>query len=239
MPRERKTKIVDGYTVFQAARRAEGKEDTSAPGQAAAPEKGAEATPRIGSHIGRTVLPTKHDLTCYECGYAFQLTGRAQSTYCPKCRAQISLEDLRIEGESTRDVKTGATVHVAAGAVVRGGTITANDVILEGAIDGGRLRVFRWLELGPAARFDPSRADAANLRVRREARIELPAIRFRDVEVLGDLKAVLRAEGLVSVKAGGVLGGEVYGPRLQVEEGGGLRAAVYIRKGREPIDDAP
>lgn len=227
MPRERKTKIFDGYTVFQAARRAEDKEE-SPPEPSTSSHEAQAAEPKIGAHIARTVLPTKHDITCYECGFAFQLTGRAQTTFCPRCRSEISLEDHRIAGESTVDVKTGANVHIAEGAVVRGGTITANDVVLDGELDGGRLRVFRWLELGPAARFDPACAEAAHLRVRQEATINLSEIRFRDVEVSGALRAVLRADGLVTIKAGGVLEGELNGPRLTVEEGGGLKASVTI-----------
>lgn len=237
MPRERKTKIVDGYTVFQAARRAEGKEEDTPPRDESPAVQGDGAAPKIASHIGRTVLPTKHDITCYECAYAFQLTGKARSTFCPKCRTEISLRDCRIEGESSEDVKTGATVHVAEGAVVKGGTITANDVILEGRVDGGTLRVYRWLELGPAAWFDPASVDAVHLRVRAEATIKLPALHFRNVEILGGLHTVLTADGRVSIKAGGVLDGEVHGPRLEVEEGGGLRARAYIAKSKDEDDD--
>ena len=53
-------------------------------------------------------------------------------------------------------------------------------------------------------------------------------VNYRDVEVLGLLKANVQATGLVRVRAGGLLRGRVRGPRLAVEEGGGLVAHLKI-----------
>jgi hypothetical protein len=55
------------------------------------------AQKKIGSHIGKTTMPTRHEVVCYECGFFFQMTGRPKSTFCPKCKANLTFSDLSIE----------------------------------------------------------------------------------------------------------------------------------------------
>jgi hypothetical protein len=80
VPRNRKSDVVDGFNVYKAAQRAAHEKKPPATPEAAPAPAAAEAPKKIGSHIGRTVLPSKHDVTCYECGYDFQLTGAVKST---------------------------------------------------------------------------------------------------------------------------------------------------------------
>jgi cytoskeletal protein CcmA (bactofilin family) len=52
--------------------------------------------------------------------------------------------------------------------------------------------------------------------------------RYRNVEILGALTAKLDATGVITVKAGGLLEGDIRAQRLVVEEGGGLKATLHV-----------
>lgn len=225
----RKTSVVDGYTVVRMVRHAKGGEPEAAP---AAPPPKREAPPpgeERKAHIGHTVLPTKHTIRCYECAYEFTLTARSPKTYCPKCRTILEWKDVLIQAEWTEPVKTAGTIRVGPQGVVKAGALIATDIILEGRVEEGTLEAFRWLEIGPGAAYEPDRMKAASLRVAAGTELKLKGKPvFRDVEVLGRLEARLETTGLVTVRAGGLLAGEVAGPRLAVEEGGGLRARLRI-----------
>ncbi len=81
MARDR-DKIIGGFDVFKAAQRAaqENREIARRPGEVKqdAPlggDKDAASGKKIATHIGRTVMPTKHHIMCYECSYEFDIAG--------------------------------------------------------------------------------------------------------------------------------------------------------------------
>lgn len=236
MPRNRKSDVVDGFNVYKAAQRAA--HEKKAPAEKAVPAPAEpEAQKKIGSHIGRTVLPSKHDVTCYECGYDFQLTGAVKSTYCSKCRAQIAVENFTIKDEWTEDIKTAGTVTIKPDGDVVSGTIKANHIIVEGQASGGVLQAFRWLELRSSTSFDPERMTSAHLLIGPDAHLILPEVRYDEITVHGTLKARVFASGLVRIMDGGRVEGEVHGSQLAVEDGGSLRAEVEVRpRGKPPVD---
>lgn len=236
--RHKKTKVVDGFTALKAAQRAaqpKAKPGDEAEGATpAAPPSHHEPGAPLGSRIGHTVLPPKHDITCYECRFEFHMTGLVKHTFCPRCRKQLFLKDYTIDGVWSEDIKTAGAVRIAAGGVLKAGDIIATDIILEGKIEGGHFEAFRWFEVAPGAEFDETGLKARDLRVAAGAVVSLKQRHaFRKVEVLGSLKGKLEAQGLVRVAAGGLLQGELHGPHLQVEEGGGLKARLDIHPDRD------
>lgn len=228
--RSRKSDIVDGFNVYKAAQRAaqEGRKPSDAEEPPPSSGKPPEGERKIGSHIGRTVLPTKHEVTCYECGYEFQLAGAVKTTYCSKCRAKLTVESVTINRAWSEDVKTAGSLRIASDGVVEAGTLMANHVILEGRVIGGHVRAFRWLELRTASGYAPERLEATRLRIGADAHLILPEVRFDQVEVLGTLKARIHAADWVQVRPGGRVEGEVHTPRMDVEMGGMLRASLEI-----------
>jgi len=232
--RFKRTEIVGGFDALKAAQRAQ-QEKTSRWKKAAASE---EAAPRlrpaahpdkIAARIDHTAFPTKYELTCYECDFQFQLAGRSKTTYCPKCRKLLEIIDYTIDGVWTETVKTAGTIHLTAEGVLKGGELKGTDVILDGRVQGGTVRAFRWLELGANATFREQDVSGRDLRVAVNARHALRRkAAYRHVEVLGTLKAKVHASGLIRIEAGGCLEGEIHGAHLQVAEGGGLRANIRV-----------
>ena len=179
--------------------------------------------------MARTTLPVKHQIDCYECGYKFQVHGRATTTHCPKCRALLDLGDHIIDTEWVDTIKTAGTIRLTPTGVLKNGDLIGADVILEGIIEGGRARALRTLELGAGAIFSEKAVSGPDLRIAPGADFKFKQeAKYRNVEVLGTLRARLEATGVVTVKPGGLLEGEIQTEHLVVEDGGGLKAQLRI-----------
>ena len=100
------------------------------------------------------------------------------------------------------------------------------------------MKALKKLEITATAVLDEGAATGHDLKIGQGAEhIFRRIIRQRDVEVLGSLKAKIRATGLVSVRAGALLQGEVHGSHLCVDEGGGLKAKVFIEESEEIAEE--
>lgn len=191
---------------------------------------GAVPMPAIGA-IGKTIQPTRRTIRCFECGYEFQLSGTVGAIYCSRCRARIELGDVTVTGEQREDIRTGGTVHVKPGGVVKAGVrIMAGNIILEGTLEpGASVTCTQWLEIGPGAVVSARQLDTRKLRVAKGAEVRFSGkLAVQHVEIHGLLEADLEAEGLISLRADGILRGTVRGSHLQVEEGATLEARMFI-----------
>jgi cytoskeletal protein CcmA (bactofilin family) len=177
--------------------------------------------------IGTTAVPTKNDFVCYECGYAFSISGKVRTLYCAKCRTILNQTDYVIDKPHDVSIVTAGTVTIAPRGQWTGGSIHARDVIVEGRHEDGSIKAFRRLVVGPGAVLQLEKIEAEDLVVR--ADVELSSakpLRFRDVELHGTLLASLEGSGLVTIHPGGCLVGSLTTRHLKVIEGGGLRARV-------------
>jgi cytoskeletal protein CcmA (bactofilin family) len=228
----RKATEVDGLSLVRAVRHARAGDHEPRPPASPPPERTEpphDASGERAARIGRTAMPTRNEIHCYECGYAFQSTGRMQSLLCPKCRRALDQADYTIEGESATSVRTTGNIRLAAGGVLKSGTLVARDISLAGAVEGGSVKAHRRLTIEPGATFDPDVLSCRDLTVLSGARMKFAGKRnFRSVEVSGELEGHLAVDGPIYVRAGGHLKGRLEGAHLIVEDGGGLTADVEI-----------
>ena len=228
MPRNRKVNTLDGYATIRAVARTKSMPTPAPPGDGATEVSGADLQ-KPGARVASTALPVKHLVECYECGYRFQMHGRAKSSHCPKCRALLDLTDHTIDAEWSETIKTAGTIRLTPTGVLKGGDLIGAEVIVEGIIEGGRAKALHALELGPGAIFSEKSISAPDLRIAPGAEFAFKQeARYRNVEISGKLNAKLDATGVVTVKAGGLLRGTIRAERLVVEDGGGLKAALHI-----------
>ena len=196
------------------------------------------AMPQDSPHIVKTIEPTKRTIRCFQCGYEFKLAGTTRTIYCPKCREKIDLGDYVIEGPWSEEIKTGGSVIIRPSGRLEHACIRAGNVILEGEMDAdSTLECTQWLELGGRAAPNPRQLTMRNLRIAagREMKFKYK-LQVNHLELLGTLEGDVEAAGLVSIRAGGHLKGTVRGAHLQVEEGGGLSARVFIWPQGNPLD---
>jgi cytoskeletal protein CcmA (bactofilin family) len=214
MSKTRKVEVVDSYAAIRALKQVP---------PAAAP---AELRP---AGAGKTALPPKKLIECFACGYKFQLHGRAPTTTCNKCRTVLDLTDHIVDQRWSGTLKTGGAVRILPNGVVEGGTLIAHDLVLEGVIEAGQVRVLRRLEVRRSGRFAEASVQATDLLIAPGAVVQLrqPAA-YRDVEVHGALHAALTATGAVVLRATAVFTGQLRAAHLTVEEGAGLCAEVCV-----------
>ena len=243
MPKHRKVNTLDSYATIRAVARAK---PASALPKAPPPDNGqSNVAPadlqKPGVRVASTAVPVKHLIECYECGYKFQTHGRVTSTHCPKCRVLLDLSDHTIDTEWVETIKTAGAIRLTPTGVLKNGDLIGADVIVEGIIEGGRVRALRTLELAAGAIFSEKSISAPDLRIGPGAEFKFKqTAKYRNVEVCGSLNTSLEVTGLVTVKAGGLLEGEVHAEHLVVEDGGGLKADLKIapRDGTEPVVEA-
>jgi cytoskeletal protein CcmA (bactofilin family) len=238
--KNRKVNTLDSYATIRAVARTKPTPATQppAPADTAASDEAAHDAQTLGARVARTTLPVKHQIDCYECGYKFQVHGRVTTTHCPKCRALLNLADHVIDTEWVDTIKTAGTIRLTATGVLKNGDLIGADVIVEGIIEGGRARALRTLELGAGAVFSEKAVSGPDLRIAPGADFKFKQeAKYRNVEVSGTLHARLEATGVITVKPGGLLEGDIQTGHLIVEDGGGLKAQLHIGPKIEPVPE--
>jgi hypothetical protein len=238
--KNRKVNTLDSYATIRAVARNKPTPATQppAPDETGAPDEAAHEAQNLGARVARTTLPVKHQIDCYECGYKFQVHGRVTTTHCPKCRALLNLGDHVIDTEWLDTIKTAGTIRLTPTGILKSGDLIGADVILEGIIEGGRARALRTLELGAGAIFSEKAVSGPDLRIASGADFKFKQVaKYRNVEISGTLHARLEATGVITVKPGGLLEGEIQTEHLVVEDGGGLKAQLHIGPKIEPAPE--
>ena len=232
---DKRTKMMDGYSVVQSLAKAMQDGVLPSPGAHRHAEDLSShpppaALPKDSPHIVKTTEPTKRTIRCFKCGYEFKLSGTTKTIYCSKCREKIDLGDYVIDRPWSEEIKTGGSVIVRPSGRLEKVRILAGNVILEGDMDDeSSIECTQWLELGGQARPNPRQLTMRNLRVAAGAAMRFKyKLQVHHLELFGELEADIEATGLVSIREGGHLKGTVRGAHLQVEEGGGLSARVFI-----------
>lgn len=231
---------VDGFSLVRAVRHAkqEGHEPKPSAPVVTPPADAQSTAEKPAARIGRTALPSKNEIFCYNCGYTFQITGKVQTLYCAKCRTILEKKDFEVEGESTADLTTTGNIRVGPNAVLKAGTLVARDVILAGRMDGGRIKAFRRIELEPGATWVQEDITASDLRVAPGMTVDWKGkVLFRNVDVYGELNVDLACSGLLSVFPGGHFRGRLQGAHLMVEEGGGLNGEFQVEPGAVEVPE--
>ncbi|MBR4190179.1 MAG: polymer-forming cytoskeletal protein [Kiritimatiellae bacterium] len=240
MALNKKANMMDGFDVVRSLDRArEAAARTSSAPPPPAPSSG-PLPPAPGApnpHIVKTIRPSQHTVRCFECGYEFKISGTTRTLYCAKCRAKIDMGDYTIDRPFTGEICTGGTVRVLPSGCLVNARVRAGNIILEGGIDSSTtLECTQWLELAGGATPSPRQFTARNLRIAANHSVRLAhKLLVHHLELRGELEGDIEATGLVDIRDGGHLKGILRGAHLQVEEGGGLSARVFIW----PQDPAP
>jgi cytoskeletal protein CcmA (bactofilin family) len=242
VPKNRKVNTLDSYATIRAVARTKPVPGLPPPAPAADDATPADTPPtdlqKTGARVARTTVPVKHHIECYECGYKFQVHGRATTTHCPKCRVLLDFKDHLIDSEWVETIKTAGTIRLTATGVLKSGDLIGAEVIIEGIIEGGRARALRTIELGAGAIFSEKAVSAPDLRIAPGAEFKFKQdTKYRNVEIFGTLHAKLESTGIITVRPGGLLSGEVQAQHLVVEDGGGLKAMLRIAPKLEAVPE--
>ena len=236
MAKSDKPGMIDGFMSVQAVRHQDGRKPDGKPPDDKSPPHTKEETqlasaqPQKKASIGHTALPSRHELVCYSCGYAFVVTGKLSKVFCSKCREDLETGDHTIEGEWKTNIRTVGRVHVKTGATVRNATIIATDIIVGGDCTQATLKPTRRVELDTGALLPPGLLDKHSVLVRAGARLSLDApLRCSKLDIYGELQASATPTGMVTIHPGGMFRGDLKSAHLTVHDGGGLSAKLHIQ----------
>lgn len=240
MPRTDKPPMIDGLTSVRALRRTgkntaeprtrasasklpgAGKKKTGAAGQPVKPAK----------RIGKTAVPVRHDITCYECGYGFPIHGRLHKVICPKCHEALIVDDHKVEDRCTHDIITIGTIEIGPKAVISECRIVAGTVKVAGNVKDATAISCDSLVLLKGAKCDTTNVAMKNLSVRKGGKFNLrKRITCNNLDIEGSLKAKVDVKGEATIRSGGTLRGELRGERLTIEDGGALNAKLVLGAG--------
>ncbi len=236
-----KSGFVDGLVTLRATQlRQRERKYSSAEAEETTPQAETVKKPtdaKKAMQIGRTVMPTQNEIVCYACNFKFVMRGRAEVTQCPKCGARLSLKDEKITGGFPDELVTAGKVTLTRSAILDGGQITANNITLEGLAKSGSLKAFQTLELAEGAAIPEDMVDARHLRIGVGASFDFHSpMTFGDLDIQGELKADIVAEGMVTIRSTGHYLGRLKAAHLVVEDGAGLNADVRIIAPGQEID---
>jgi cytoskeletal protein CcmA (bactofilin family) len=245
--------MIDGFASVQALRRA--RDDRPAPDRhdpatPAVPRANAAhrsptpptparpAAPSGGTpaRIGHTALPTRHELVCYECRYAFAVTGRLDKVFCPKCRTELVTHSITVDDGWREDVKTVGTIRVVAQATLKQVELIGTDIIIAGDVTEATIKPTRRLSLDTGARVRMGDLDGPELEIVAGARLKLDApLICGDLTIRGELTAQVRAKGVVTLTESSQFSGSLHAAHLVIEDGAGLRADFRIALPAAPV----
>lgn len=227
MPKRNKAGMIDGFSSVQAVRRA--KQPESPPPLPTAQPPPSTHEKSHEKRIDHTAMPTRHEVVCYSCAYAFTITGNQSKVFCPKCRAQLETGDFVIDEEWTDDIRTMGVVQISSAGCVRGATIIATDIIIGGDATEATLEPTRAIILDTGAKLDLSQCDSRALVIREGARVVLDAILACDqLTIRGELTARVKVSGKAEILPAGFFRGELSGSQFTIHDGGGAKARVSI-----------
>ncbi|MFT5240407.1 MAG: cytoskeletal protein CcmA (bactofilin family) [Kiritimatiellia bacterium] len=231
-----KPQVIDGFSSLQAVKRTgKGTEEAKFRESSSRlpdrkPDTPPEKDPLAAKRIGSTVMPARHNLTCYECGFEFVLTGRLEDTYCAKCRKSLKAGHHTISGEWTVDVKTLGTIDVKPSARADGVTLVCGNLVIAGDVSTCNITVCRTATFCAGAIFDLDRIQFCDVEIGENYTLSLDhKLACRHVNVKGRLQADATLSGRMSVACGGAFEGKLSAIGLTIEDGASLCADLNLR----------
>ena len=193
---------------------------------------------KIGGLLGSK--PKTRTAHCFECTSWHEISSSAQSTTCKACGAYIDLQDYRISGSFSRNIKTRGTLYLGSKGDLSSSKIICEQATIHGKMRGnlscpGKVtirvhgRIFGSLEAG-------------QLIVERGSEVIFSRpIRASSVEVYGAMSGQIMSDSHVTIFKNGSLDGAVDATGFTVEKGGCFQGELTIRpRGQaEPVVEGP
>ena len=228
-------------TIRTKRRAAAAEADTDPPPPAAAVEEVHAGTGLLHRIDGLFSSKPKHRIAqCFECSSAHEVSGTAHSSTCKACGAYIDLEDHKINGSFSRNIKTRGDIYVSAKGDLSSSKIICRDAVIHGKMRGNLVCSGR-MSLKFQGRVTGS-VETGELLVERGSEIEFSRpVKMGSGEIHGKVTGQFVAENHVIIGKHGALDGPVSASGFTVEKGGIFEGELTIspRKPAGAVAAAP
>lgn len=180
--------------------------------------------------------PNSLVVRCFECGGEHEVAAAAQSATCRHCGAYVDLQNYKINGSFSRDIKTCGSLLVLARA-----DLASSKVICGSATVYGKVRANLYCSGDVAVRYDGKiygEIEGRNLHVEKGANVEfVRPLKFSSADIEGTMSGHILSDGHVIIRRTGQLAGAVTAKAFTVEQGGLFEGELTISP-HESIDSA-
>ncbi len=179
----------------------------------------------------------KHRIAqCFECNSAHEVSGTAHSSTCKACGAYIDMEDHKINGSFSRNIKTRGDVYVGVKGDLSSSKIICRDAVVHGKMRGNLLCSGR-LSLKVQGRVAGT-VETAELLVEKGSEVTFSRpVKLGSAEIHGKVSGQFTAEHHITVFRHGMLEGPVSASGFTVEKGGAFEGELTISPRRAPAED--
>jgi len=156
-------------------------------------------------------------VNCFSCGTDLDVPASAQSTMCKRCSSHVDLRDYHITSTVSKNFKTRGRFVIDETGYLLNTDSFASEVVLKGKLQGKlSADIFH---IYPTADIRGS-FEAGRLIIPQVTNFRWPkAIRVQTAEIAGEVVANIHAAGIVLLRSGARLFGNVVAAGLVVESG--------------------
>jgi len=171
--------------------------------------------------------PDSMVVRCFECGGEHEVTAAAQSATCRHCGAYVDLQNYKINGSFSREIKTCGSLLVLARA-----DLASSKVICGSATIYGKVRANLYSSGDVAVRYEGKiygEMEGRNLHIEKGADVEfVRPLKFASAEIDGRMSGQLFSDGHVGIRRNGPRTGSKADKAVTVEQGGGFDGEITI-----------
>ena len=171
------------------------------------------------------------DAECFDCGHKFKTGRSARSANCPTCGAQISLEDVEVNMNSTQAVKTRGDLIIRKRGHLSTTSVQCRELRCFGVVEAN-------MQCTADAIFKTTGKIIGELRCQRFV-VEKGSdivfnnmIRAEEVEIHARVTGSITCTGSVLIGMNGSVNGDVTARSVSIEPGGELNGAMNIVRGK-------
>lgn len=181
--------------------------------------------------------PHSLSVRCFDCGTEQDVTAAAQSATCRQCGAYIDLQNYKISGSFSRDIKTAGSLLVLARA-----DLASAKVICGSATIYGKVRASLYCAGDVLVRYDGriyGEVEGRHLHIEKGSSVDfMRPLRVTSADIEGRVDATIVCEGPLIIRRTGHLAGKVVAKGFTVEKGGRFDGDLEIMP-REGLGGPP
>ncbi|MEM8955339.1 MAG: polymer-forming cytoskeletal protein [Verrucomicrobiota bacterium] len=169
-------------------------------------------------------------MRCPECEFEYHVSRAATSSLCPSCSAYTSLEDIHIQNDSHKRIKTQGDVFIHKHATLRAGFVSCRHLHVHGRVSGK-------IDCSGTATFNaPSKLHAPfscrQLVVAQNTQVSFHhPVRAQSLQINGEAIGDFFCAGKVTIGPSGAINGELLAKALSISPGGKLNGNFQISRG--------
>ncbi len=195
------------------------------PGVTAEAAGGSVFKQKIESFLGNK--PRQRTARCFECSSSHEVGSTAQSSTCKACGAYIDLQDYKINGSFSRNIKTRGSVYLSSKGDLSSSKIVCSQATLHGKMRG-KLTCDGMVTLRTQGRL-PGSIEAGEMIIEKGSEVIFSRpLKASTVAVHGKMSGQILSDSHVTIFKSGSLDGAVEATGFTVEKGGIFQGELTI-----------